>query len=151
MRTMVSRDGGTAGGGLRWALDLKSASAKLLSAAVYQVFDGKAEDLPPCFFEGFDVICSINAFEHIHNIWKTLDKLYFSLKPGGVLVAVSSPIWPGRIGHHVWINKDFNFGKFAFPITSIFDIASSDAASSSEQHTAERWQTSLCRKNFLIQ
>lgn len=92
---------------------LSSATAQLSRNERYLVFDGRAEEMSESFNSRFDLVCSINAFEHIHNIWKTLEKLYCALKPGGLLLATFSPVWPGKTGHHVWISPDQNFNTFS--------------------------------------
>ena len=47
----------------------------------------------------FDVIYSIAAFEHIHDLDKTLDLAYTCLREGGILLAHFSDIWSSKRGH----------------------------------------------------
>lgn len=93
-------------------LPLDKATSKLLDSVDYQVFDGSGESIPSCFFSKFDIVCSINTFEHIQNIWNMLEKVYASLKIGGFLLASFGPIWSSHFGHHVYIDHELNFNTF---------------------------------------
>jgi len=51
----------------------------------------------------FSVVYSINAFEHIQDLRKTLSKIAQVLVPGGRFFTVFGPIWSADIGHHLSI------------------------------------------------
>lgn len=66
------------------------------------ILNGRIEDLPESFFEKFDLVVSLDAFEHIHKFASMLDRVYDALKPGGMLLSMNSPIWSCHFGHHLW-------------------------------------------------
>jgi SAM-dependent methyltransferase len=80
----------------------------------YAVVSGRAEKLTPAFYEKFDVICSIAAFEHIDRMPIALSRMYHSLKPGGRLFTMFSPIWSSRDGHHLHGVTDKKGNTFSF-------------------------------------
>ena len=49
----------------------------------------------------YDLIYSINAFEHVNDLDKAFRKMYESLKPGGYLFTLFGPIWSSDVGHHL--------------------------------------------------
>jgi SAM-dependent methyltransferase len=68
----------------------------------YVSYDGDANSLPPSFDEAFDVVVSLATFEHIGNLVGALERMYASLRPGGVLVSQVGPVWSGFRGHHIF-------------------------------------------------
>jgi SAM-dependent methyltransferase len=86
----------------------------------YSLYLENIEDLPEEYFEQFDVIFSIATFEHIHKLPAALDKMFRSLRPGGKLFSMFSPIWSAHDGHHLPEISDrsgqqFNFGNSPIP------------------------------------
>ncbi len=49
----------------------------------------------------YDVVYSINAFEHIKPLPRAVDCMRNSLASGGKLFALFGPIWSGDVGHHL--------------------------------------------------
>jgi SAM-dependent methyltransferase len=56
--------------------------------------------------EAYDIVYSINAFEHIYDVEKAMAKIYNALKPGGYLFTLFGPIWSSDVGHHLSIPTD---------------------------------------------
>lgn len=81
----------------------------ILETKGYQIFDGGAEEIPTSFNEHYDIVISINAFEHILNLEAVIEKLHKCLKRGGILLAQFGPIWSGVKGSHFWVNDSLNF------------------------------------------
>ena len=86
----------------------------------YAVVSGRAEQLTDAFSEGFDVVFSIAAFEHIDRLPLALSRMHRVLKPGGRLFTMFSPIWSAHDGHHLHgvVDKqgnEFSFGKSPIP------------------------------------
>jgi len=48
----------------------------------------------------FDLVYSINAFEHIPNPFRALDEIMRVLRPGGLIYIQFDPIWTSPFGHH---------------------------------------------------
>ncbi len=67
----------------------------------YCLLSGGAEDIPPALYGQFDRIYSMAAFEHINMFPMALDKMFRTLKPGGFLFSMYSPIWSAHDGHHL--------------------------------------------------
>jgi SAM-dependent methyltransferase len=63
--------------------------------------------------QSFDLIYSINAFEHILNFETALGRMYHALRPGGYLFTLFGPIWSSDVGHHLSVEsedgEDLNF------------------------------------------
>lgn len=86
----------------------------------YAVVSGRAERLADPFFERFDVVFSIAAFEHIDRFPMALSRMHRALKPGGRLFSMYSPIWSAYNGHHLHGVTDkqgrtFSFGNLPIP------------------------------------
>ena len=86
----------------------------------YTLYLDNIENLPSEFYEKYDLIFSIAAFEHIHKFPQALEKMFFALKPGGQLFSMFSPIWSSHNGHHLPKILDgegnhFNFNKSPIP------------------------------------
>lgn len=77
----------------------------------YLIYDGSAEYLPDDFDGQFDVIFSVNAFEHIGALRQVLARCHSALKEGGVLFSQFGPIWSGIAGSHFWVRPDLNFNQ----------------------------------------
>lgn len=54
----------------------------------------------------YDLIYSINSFEHIHDFDKAFVKMHEALKPGGHLFSLFGPIWSSDVGHHLSVTSD---------------------------------------------
>ncbi len=67
----------------------------------YNLFLENIENLPSDYYEKFDLIFSIAAFEHIQKFPAALDKMFLALKPSGKLFSIFSPIWSAINGHHL--------------------------------------------------
>ena len=67
----------------------------------YRFFIGNIEKLPEKFHSKFDLIFSINCFEHIQRLPESLDKMYKALRVGGKLITIFAPIWSAFNGHHL--------------------------------------------------
>jgi SAM-dependent methyltransferase len=50
----------------------------------------------------FDLVLSLDAFEHIPDPLACLRKIYSLLKPGGVLATLFGPLWYSPYGAHMW-------------------------------------------------
>jgi SAM-dependent methyltransferase len=66
------------------------------------ILDGRVENLPASFAGQFDLVVSMDAFEHIHRFATMLDLAYSSLRPGGQMLSMYSVIWSAHFGHHLW-------------------------------------------------
>ncbi|MDR0867742.1 MAG: class I SAM-dependent methyltransferase [Planctomycetota bacterium] len=76
----------------------------------YLKFHGNAGQIPAIFFEQFDIVVSLCAFEHINNLQTIVEKIWRCLKPGGVFYTNFAPIWSSPIGHHYsFIPNEVNF------------------------------------------
>lgn len=86
----------------------------------YNLFLDNIENLPSEYYGKYDLIFSIAAFEHIHKFPTALEKMFLSLKPGGKVFSMFSPIWSSFNGHHLpEINDEqgnhFNFSNSPIP------------------------------------
>ena len=54
----------------------------------------------------YDLVYSINSFEHIQQLKEGLERMYESLRPGGLLFTIFGPIWSADVGHHLSIDSD---------------------------------------------
>jgi SAM-dependent methyltransferase len=86
-----------------------AAAAPTLPEQPYVIFDGSADEIPPSFFEQFDVVFSINAFEHVLPLATVVERCHQALRPGGVLFSQFGPIWSCDVGSHFWVTPDFCF------------------------------------------
>lgn len=75
----------------------------------YVIFDGSADEIPPAFFGRFDVVFSINAFEHVLPLATVIERCHQSLRPGGLLFSQFGPIWSCDVGSHFWVKPEFCF------------------------------------------
>lgn len=73
------------------------------------IIDGKISEIPSFFNEQFDIVISIDAFEHIHDLPESLDKIYQILKIGGSLMSHFAPIYSCISGCHFYYDKVYNF------------------------------------------
>lgn len=81
--------------------DVPKLGFKDRSIEKYNFFLANIEDLPPEYYETYDLIFSIATFEHIHKLPAALDKMFLALKPGGKLFSLFAPIWSSCDGHHL--------------------------------------------------
>ncbi len=79
---------------------------------VYQLLLANIEDLSPEYYNRYDLVFSTAAFEHFDNFPNALFKMYLSLKPGGHLFSMFSPIWSAHDGHHLATITDQQGRKF---------------------------------------
>ena len=49
----------------------------------------------------FDCLMSISTFEHFHQPDCVLEEMFRVLRPGGVALVTTEPIWTGSYGHHL--------------------------------------------------
>ena len=77
---------------------------KALQESDYFIYDEFAEYMPSDFYGKFDICVSNCCFEHVNNLPLLLNKIYYSLKDGGVLYTRFAPIWSAPNGNHVRIN-----------------------------------------------
>jgi hypothetical protein len=75
----------------------------------YVIYDGSAEFVPASFDGQFDLVFSINSFEHILPLPRVLERCHASLRGAGQLFSQFGPIWSGVVGSHFWVNEGFNF------------------------------------------
>ena len=54
----------------------------------------------------YDLIYSINSFEHIHDFNIALDKMYQFLKGDGYLYSLFGPIWSSDVGNHLSVTAN---------------------------------------------
>lgn len=75
--------------------------------------------------QSFDIVYSIAAFEHIHNLNACLETIHEMLCDGGILYAYFTPIWSSPIGAHGFHPKEIEaFGNHChlfFDFSSIQD------------------------------
>ena len=86
----------------------------------YNFFLENIENIPREYYNKYDLVFSIAAFEHINKFPIALEKMFLSLKPGGKLFSMFSPIWSSCNGHHLPQISDkqgncFDFGKSPIP------------------------------------
>jgi SAM-dependent methyltransferase len=72
------------------------------SADSYTTILKNIEEFDTSFNEKFDCIFSIACFEHISKLPEALIKMWSTLKPGGKLFSMFSPIWSCHDGHHAY-------------------------------------------------
>ncbi|WP_333335946.1 methyltransferase domain-containing protein [Microcoleus sp. BROC3] len=77
----------------------------------YNFFAGYIEELPPAYYQKYDLIFSIAAFEHIHKFPLALEKMFLALKPGGQLFSIFTPVWSAHDGHYLPPITEPNQGK----------------------------------------
>lgn len=51
----------------------------------------------------YDLVYSINAFEHIHDLDVAFGRMFRALRQGGYLFTLFGPIWSSDVGHHLSI------------------------------------------------
>ena len=85
---------------------------KIIRDNDYVVFNGSATEIGQELHDEFDACVSICAFEHIFELQKAVDGIYYSLKNHGILFSEFGPIWSGPVGHHFWIDGyRYNFSR----------------------------------------
>jgi len=57
--------------------------------------------------DAYDLLYSINCFEHVNKLDVAFEKMFQSLKWGGYLFTVFGPIWSSDVGHHLSIPSDY--------------------------------------------
>ncbi|MBD2597856.1 methyltransferase domain-containing protein [Nostoc spongiaeforme FACHB-130] len=87
---------------------------KNINGEKYAFYAANIEELPPEYYNKYDLVFSIAAFEHIHKFPTSLEKMFLSLKPGGQLFSVFSPIWSAHDGHHLPTITDSKGKSFDF-------------------------------------
>ena len=75
------------------------------------VLDEGIEEVGEELASTFDVAISIGAFEHVASLEQTLEALFRILKKDGHLFSYYDPIFSCAKGHHVYINKNYNFNN----------------------------------------
>ena len=75
-----------------------------VSALGKREFSATLADVNAADFDAsFDIVYSINAFEHIDALDQLLKRISTALSPNGALFTVFGPIWSCDIGHHLSI------------------------------------------------
>ncbi len=69
--------------------------------------------------ESFDIIFTVAAFEHIHQLDLALKEMYRLLKPGGIVYSLYGPLWSCGIGHHLWFEREGAWYRFSEPETTL--------------------------------
>ena len=69
------------------------------------------EDWKKTNSERFDIVYSIAAFEHIHNLGQCLDAIYDMLEIGGKLYTNFTPIWSAPNGSHGFLPQFIGSGN----------------------------------------
>jgi len=54
----------------------------------------------------FNILVSLNVFEHIQDFAKALSEFYRILEPGGIVISQFAPVWSSPFGHHLWLDYD---------------------------------------------
>ncbi|MGI8499805.1 MAG: methyltransferase domain-containing protein, partial [Hassallia sp.] len=80
----------------------------------YKFYADNIEELSSEYYNQYDLVFSIAAFEHIHKFPTALEKMFLALKPGGQLFSVFAPIWSSHEGHHLPTITDANQKTFDF-------------------------------------
>lgn len=75
------------------------------------LIDGDANAVLPQLQKHFDVVISVNCFEHVAALAQLVGHIYDVLKPGGALFSVFGPIWSCAVGHHMSINRKLHFNS----------------------------------------
>lgn len=66
-----------------------------------------------------DAIIASSALEHLPDLDVCLRQALAKLKPGGVIVMHGGPLWPCRLGHHIWLHLGqarYFFGQESDPL-----------------------------------
>lgn len=66
----------------------------------------------------FDLVISLSAFEHVHNLPLALEEMHRILKPEGILWSRFGPIWSCSYGHHLWFRNEgqlYNYWNVVLP------------------------------------
>jgi len=61
----------------------------------------------------FDLIFTVAAFEHIHDLETAVDEMYRLLKPGGIVYSFYGPLWSSGVGHHLYFERNGVWYKFS--------------------------------------
>jgi len=77
----------------------------------YFIVDEPAENLTEEYHNRFDIVVSMSTFEHVDSVEKTMDNIYYMLRPGGIMYASYEPVFSCAKGHHVWINEELCFAR----------------------------------------
>lgn len=80
----------------------------------YAILTGAIEDVPESYFNKFDVVLSIAAFEHIGKFPEAIEKMYRTLKRGGKLISIFAPLWSSHDGHHLPSVYDESGDEYSF-------------------------------------
>lgn len=66
-----------------------------------------------------DAVIACSALEHLPDLTVCLKEALRKLRPGGLIVMHGGPLWPCRLGHHVWLVLDgrrYCFGAAGDPL-----------------------------------
>ena len=93
-----------------WYWDHKTIKTVKVSEQIILSY-GDIRDLP--LEDGdFDLIFSVAAFEHIHELDVALKEMYRLLKPGGLVYSHFGPLWSSGIGHHLFFERKGQWHRF---------------------------------------
>lgn len=93
------------------AVDAFNEEAAKLGSEKYRARLQDIAQLQPS--QSFDLVYSINSFEHILQLETALDRMYDALRDGGYLFTLFGPIWSCDVGHHLSVKND-NGGDLTF-------------------------------------
>lgn len=71
--------------------------------------------------EQFDVVYSINAFEHIQGFGEAFRRMEKALTRSGRLFAIFGPIWSSDVGHHLSVQGDQSLLHFSQNVLEPFE------------------------------
>jgi SAM-dependent methyltransferase len=78
------------------------------------IIDGDAVEFAETIDQKFDVIFSVNCFEHMQKLISYLRMARNNLKEGGFLFSQFGPIWSSCSGHHIRMDKEIDFAREGF-------------------------------------
>ncbi|MGQ0603447.1 MAG: class I SAM-dependent methyltransferase [Anaerolineales bacterium] len=86
----------------------------------------------------FDLVLSLDAFEHIPDPLACLRKIHALLKPGGVLATLFGPLWYSPYGAHMWGFTSLPWVHLFFPEAAVLRVR---AEYFRPDQPAERYET----------
>ncbi|NET45680.1 methyltransferase domain-containing protein [Okeania sp. SIO2B3] len=96
---------------------------KFICSESYIIFNGFAENIPNVFDNYFDVVFSVASFEHIGRLQLVVQKIFESLKMGGLLYSRFGPIFSCCTGHHInFQGFNENIPEFAHLLMRPFNL-----------------------------
>jgi len=78
------------------------------------ILDGDALHFARMFDQQFDVVFSVNCFEHMPNLFSYLRLSKRNLVSGGIFYTQFGPIWTCCSGHHIRVDEELDFSRPGF-------------------------------------